>query len=157
MRIIIVLLLIGIVGISKGQAPSDSVIVNKSVFGYKFFHHDNRINFNQLPAILNENHEAQQLIRKAKTTNTVASIISGVGGFMVGWQLGAALVGGEPNWNMAAVGGGLTLIAIPIGSKSNKQAIQAIGIYNEGLSSSSHRPQLFLGASGNGIGMRLNF
>ncbi len=157
MRVIVIFLLFGLVNISNGQTPSDSVFVHKNFLGYKFFHHNTRVNFNQLPAIMNENQEAQQIIKKVKTKNTVASIFSGVGGFMIGWQLGAAIVGGEPNWNAAAIGGGLVLISIPISVKSYKQTLQAIEMYNSGLSASDKRPQLFLSGSSNGIGLKFKF
>lgn len=106
---------------------------------------------------MNENQEAQQIIKKVKTKNTVASIFSGVGGFIIGWQLGAAIVGGEPNWNAAAVGGGLVLISIPISVKSYKQALQAVKIYNAGLVASSKRSQLFLCTTVDGVGLKLKF
>lgn len=157
MKMLVVVLFLGIVGISKGKAPSDSVFVRKSLFGYKFFHHNTRINFNQLPTILNENQEALQIIKKAKTKNTVASIFSGLGCFVIGVELGIAIAGGEPNWNATALGGGLILISIPISSKSYNQAMQAISTYNTDLATSSKRPQLFLCATGEGFGLKLKF
>lgn len=157
MRIIVIFLLFGLVTISKGQSTADSVFIHKKIIGYNFFHRNTRINFNQLPNIMDNNQEARQIIKKAKTMNSVASIISGVGGFMIGWQLGASIVGGEPNWSVAALGGGLVLISIPISVKSYKQTLQAIEMYNSGLTAGDNRPQLFLSGSSNYIGLKLKF
>ena len=35
------------------------------------------------------------------------------GGFLIGWPLGTALAGGDPNWTLAAIGAGCVAIAIP--------------------------------------------
>lgn len=151
------MLLFGVKSISKGQTFSDSVFVKKNFWGHKFYHSNTRLNLNQLPHIMLDNSEAHLLISKAKNKNTASAIISGIGGFIVGWQLGTEIAGGEANWNLAAVGGGLILISIPISSKSHKQTLKAIEIYNAGLAADGKRPQLILCSTGNGIGLKLEF
>jgi len=141
----------------KAQTPSDSIFVNKNFWGSKFFQKDTRINFNQLPYIMEDDQEAYRLIKKAKNTNVISSIISGTGGFLIGWQLVTALVGGEANWAMVAIGGGLIAVSIPIYSKSYKQSLQAVEMYNAGLSTNNHRPRMVVGTTRHGIGVRLEF
>ncbi len=46
--------------------------------------------------------------------NVTAQVLGGIGGALVGWQLGTYIGGGEPNWTLAAVGGGLIAVAIPL-------------------------------------------
>lgn len=142
---------------SKAQTPSDSVFVHKNFGVYKFFQKDARLNFNQLPYIMEDDQEAYHLIKKAKNTNVVSSIISGTGVFLIGWQLATVLIGGEANWTMAAIGGGLVVISIPIYSKSYKQSLQAVNIYNAGLSASSRRLRFVAGTMPHGIGVKLEF
>jgi hypothetical protein len=159
MKILIfaVIIFVGSVNLLNAQSTSDSVYVYKSFLGYKYIQHDARLNFNQLPDILNENQEAYLLIKKARTNNIISSIISGTGGFLIGWQLGTALVGGDPNWTLAAVGGGLIVISIPIYSKSMKQSLEAIDEYNAGLGKSSRRPNVNIGLVRYGFGLSMNF
>jgi hypothetical protein len=78
---------------------------------------------------------------------------------MVGWPIGAAMAGGEPNWTMAGIGAGLIIISIPISLKFNKQAKQAVDIYNGGLQSSSLRTksELRFLMTGNGLGLTFRF
>ena len=104
--------------ISNAQIPSDSVFVAKNFWGYKFYQKDQRLNFNQLPYIMEGSSEAHTLITKARTNNTISSIIGGAGGFLIGWQLASAIIGGDPNWTLAGIGGGLIIVSIPIFSKS---------------------------------------
>jgi len=148
---------LGCINPLKAQTPSDSVYIYKSFLGYKFIQHEERLNFNQLPDVLDENQEAFLLIKKAKTNNIVSSIIGGIGGFMIGWQLGTAIVGGEPNWTLAAVGGGLVVVSIPIYSKSMGQTLRAVDLYNAGLGTNSRRPKLNLRFVRHGFGFALDF
>ena len=142
---------------AKAQTPSDSVFVHKNFWGYKFYQKDTRLNFNQLPYIMEGDQEAYLLIKKARNINTISSVISGIGGFLLGWQLVTVLVGGEANWTMVAIGGGLIVVSIPIYSKSHKQSLQAVNLYNAGLSASSRRPRIVAGTMQHGIGVRLEF
>ncbi len=147
----------GFIGFSWGQTPSDSIFVAKSFWGYNFYQTDVRLNFNQLPYIMEENKEAHLLIKKARSNHTISSILSGAGGFLIGWQLGTALFGGEPNWAIAGVGGGLIVISIPLYSKSYRQSLEAIDIYNSGLLITGLLSQLSIGMTPNGVGIKLEF
>ena len=139
------------------QVQSDSIFVAKGFLGYKFYYQDSRVNINTLPFLMESNREAFVLATKAKKNNLISTIISGTGGFLIGWQLGVAIVGGEPNWTTAAIGGGLIVISIPIISKANRQSFLAVDNYNAGLSESSHRIHLGIGLCQNGVGVTMHF
>lgn len=49
---------------------------------------------------------------------------------LIGWPLGTALGGGEPEWAMAGAGAVVVLAAIPLTSAFRKHAQKAISIYN---------------------------
>lgn len=155
--VVLTLVLFGFANIVKAQVPSDSVLFQKKIFGYKFFQNDVRLNLNQLPYLMEENQEAYQLIKKAKSNNTIASIISGTGGFLIGLQLANTLIGGEPNWTLMAVGGGLVVITIPLYTKSFRQSFLAVQKYNEGLGVKSYAPVFHLGICSGGVGFKVNF
>ena len=152
-----IILFLGVAVVSKAQTPSDSIFIHKNFFRYNFYQTDTKLNFNQLPYIMEADLEAHQLIKKASSNNTISAIISGTGGFLIGWQLASALVGGEPNWIIAGVGGGLIVISIPINSKSYRQSLQAVGMYNTRLVAKSSKPKLFLCTTNHGAGLRIVF
>lgn len=152
-----IILFLGVTVVSKAQTPSDSIFIHKNFFGYNFYQTDTKLNFNQLPYIMEADLEAHQLIKKASSNNTISAIISGTGGFLIGWQLASALVGGEPNWIIAGVGGGLIVISIPINSKSYRQSLQAVGMYNTRLVAKRSKPKLFLCTTNRGVGLRMVF
>lgn len=142
-----------------GQTASDSISMKKVFGGYQFYQGEQILNMNQLVNMMKPNEQAYQQIKSAQSTFTIATIIGGVGGFMVGWPIGTALGGGEPNWTMAGIGAGLFVVSIPITLSSNKKAKQAVETYNGGLQTSSFwdKNELKLSLTGNGIGLTLNF
>jgi hypothetical protein len=142
-----------------GQTASDSISMKKVFGGYQFYQGEQRLNVNQLVNTMKPNNQAYQQIKSAQSTYTLATIIGGVGGFMVGWPIGTALGGGEPNWTMAGIGAGLIVVSIPISQSFNKKAKQAGETYNGGLQTSSFwdKNELKLSLTGNGIGLTLNF
>ena len=47
-------------------------------------------------------------------------LLGGIGGFLVGWTLGTALGGGDPDWTVAGVGAGFIALSIPFAIKVKK-------------------------------------
>ena len=118
-----------------------------------------RLKMNQLVKTLEPNEIAYMEIKAAQTTYVLSMILGFTGGFLIGWPVGAALGGGEPNWAMAAVGAGLIVVTIPISNKFNKQAKSAVDNYNSGLVTSSFwdKNELNFTVSDNGVGLTLRF
>lgn len=156
---IILTLLVVSMSFTFGQTASDSISMKKVFGGYQFYQGEQRLNVNQLVNTMKPNNQAYQQIKSAQSTYTLATIIGGVGGFMVGWPIGTALGGGEPNWTIAGIGAGLIVVSIPISQSFNKKAKQAVETYNSGLQTSSFwdKNELKLSLTGNGIGLTLNF
>jgi len=156
---IILTLLVVSMSFTFGQTASDSISMKKVFGGYQFYQGEQRLNVNQLVNTMKPNNQAYQQIKSAQSTYTLATIIGGVGGFMVGWPIGTALGGGEPNWTMAGIGAGLIVVSIPISQSFNKKAKQAVETYNSGLQTNSFwdKNELKLSLTGNGLGLTLNF
>lgn len=156
---LILTLLISCLSFTFGQSSTDSITIKKAFGGYQFSQSGKRLNMSQLARTMEPNEQAYKEIKAAQSSYTVASIIGGVGGFMVGWQLGTAVAGGEPNWVLAGIGAGLIVVTIPISQKFNKQAKSAIDTYNGGLRTSSYwdKTELRLAMTGNGVGFTLKF
>ena len=139
---------------------SQKIEMKKVFGGYQFTQNGNLMSFKDLSQTMQSNQEAFELINKAKSNNTLASILGFAGGGLIGWPIGTAIGGGDPEWALAGVGAGLVVIAIPISSGANKKAKQAVEIYNSSLNSTSYqefKPQFKILANGNGIGLSMNF
>lgn len=141
----------------QAQNSTDSIYVVKRFMGIQFIQDNYRLNFNQLPDIMRDNQAAYAKMRKAKSNNTVSAILSGVGGFLIGLNLGTALVGGDPNWSYSAVGGGLIIISIPISAKSYHLSQEAVNLYNADLQAATSRFRLYASYSANGLGIKMVF
>ncbi len=123
---------------SFGQSPSDSIFMQKSFGGYTFYQHGQRLtNMAEVAGAMQSNEIAYLAFKRAKANYGIANVFGFAGGFMIGWTLGTAIGGGEPNWTVAGVGGGLLLVSIPLFSNANKRAKLAVNTFNSGLGSSS--------------------
>ena len=142
-----------------GQTAADSISMKKAFGGYQFYHGVKRLNMNQLVNTMKPNEQAYSQIKSAQSTYTLATIMGGVGGFMVGWPIGTAIGGGEPNWVMAGIGAGLIVFSIPLSQNFNKKAKQAVDTYNLGLKTSSlwDKSELRLSMTENGVGLTFRF
>src|SRR4051812_6073263 len=100
---LLAMLMVLFVAPTFAQNGNDSIKTRKVVGGYQFFQHHKALKMGKLVKAIEKNEEAYMHIKSAQSANTIGSIIGGVGGFMVGWTLGAAIGGGEPNWTVAGI------------------------------------------------------
>jgi hypothetical protein len=89
-------------------------------------------------AIMDGSPEAYAVYKKAKSNYDASQVIGYAAGFMIGYPLGTAFAGGDPQWGLAAGGVGLLLISIPLSTAYKKHARNAVALYN-GSSGSSGR------------------
>lgn len=161
MKSISIILILLIVGFSNvfGQSCAESITMKKTFGGYQFYQGNKRLTLSQLVKVMKPNDQAFKEIKSAQSTNTTATILGFAGGFMVGWPLGTALAGGEPNWVLAGIGAGLIIVSIPITQKFNKQAKTAVDTFNGGLKYGSFwdKTDCRLTVTQNGIGFTLSF
>lgn len=112
----------------------------------------------QLLDLTESNPEAFKEMKVAKSNFDVGYVFSFAGGALVGWTLGTALGGGDPNWAVAGVGAGLIGVSIPFSSAYSKHAKNAIRIYNDGLNHTGmNKVDFKFGIAGNGLALRLAF
>ncbi|UKM65535.1 hypothetical protein GSB9_02105 [Flavobacteriaceae bacterium GSB9] len=139
---------------------AQNIEMEKVFGGYKYTQNGRLMKMKDLVKTMKSNEQAFDFIKKAQTNYTIASIFGGAGGFLVGWPLGTAISGGDANWALAGVGAGLIAIAIPFSSGANKNAKQAVELYNTSLKSTSFyefKPEFNVIANGNGIGLSMHF
>ena len=81
-----------------------------------------------------------------------------LGGALIGWPIGTALGGGEPNWIIALVGCGVVAATIPIVNSSNRNLKKAVDCYNQGVPFTD-KPNIdvSLGLNSKGVGVVLRF
>ena len=159
MKLILPIIMICISTNLFSQTSADSISMKKGFGGYFFYQGDKKLKLNQLAYKMKSNDQAFKQIQSAQGTYGLAAVIGGVGGFMVGWPIGTAIGGGDPNWTLAGIGAGLIIVSIPITHSFNKKAKQAIDTYNSGLHTSSfwEESELKFSVAGNAVGLRLSF
>lgn len=147
------------VTVSFGQDTTHVIQLKKVFGGYQYSQNGNFLNVNGLKNAVKSNEQAYGLMKKASVTNSIAFSVSFAGGMLIGFPLGTALAGGDPNWIVAGVGVVLVGVSIPISNKFNEQAKEAVGIYNNSLQSSSfrHRSEMNFAVTNNGVGFVLKF
>ncbi|MBL7798144.1 MAG: hypothetical protein JNJ90_16750 [Saprospiraceae bacterium] len=142
---------------AAGQTAADTIEVRKA-FGTVFRYKGKNQTPKQLLDLMAPIPEAYKEMEIARSNNTAGTIFGAIGGFMVGWQLGSAIGGGDPNWSLAAVGAGVIVISIPFSTAYTRHAKNAVALYNGSQRHSAlDGPELHLGMTGNGMGLRLSF
>lgn len=153
-------LLIGILflNVYSLRAQESGKIETRQNLGVVFLQNGKKLTPKQLLEITKDNPEAYQAMKIAKSNYDIGSVFGFAGGFMVGYPLGSALAGGEPNWTIAGIGAGLILISIPFSIKYSTQAKKAVGMYNSNLTETSFKKVDFnFGYTRSGLGITMNF
>jgi hypothetical protein len=108
--------------------------------------------------LLKTNDEAFKKYKSSKASGKISNWLAFIGGYCIGWPIGTAIGGGEPEWGLVAVGGGILVAAIPIAMISNDLFKEAVTIYNNGISKNHQsNKELKIGFTGNGIKLCLRF
>ncbi|TKB98715.1 hypothetical protein [Pedobacter cryophilus] len=139
------------------QTPQDSITIKKSL-STLYLQNGKILKPKQLLEITKTNPIAFEAMTKAKKNVVPATIFGSIGGFFIGYPLGAAISGAKMNWALFGIGAGATLISLPFSVAYGKHAKTAITTYNQGLQKTSYRKidlESTLGA--NGVGLKLKF
>lgn len=156
----LLILCLGAVANCQVLQKTEQPIEIKNVWGGTLFYQNGeRLSLTKLDKILKSDTEAYSQFKRAKGNSTIASILGAAGGAAIGWQIGAAIGGGEPNWGVAGIGAGFIAIGIPISIKSAKQAKLAVNTYNKSHQTTGiwKRTEIKLAMKGNGIGLSFVF
>lgn len=73
---------------------------------------------------------AYEKFKKAKANYNAAGALGFTGGLLVGFPIGTAIGGGEPEWGMAIAGGVLIVGSFSLNSIFRSHAFEAIELYN---------------------------
>ncbi len=158
-----ILLLIGSLVLSLAlnlhAQTADTIVMERVFGGYKFHKGDELINMKTMGTIMEPNPFAYSVYKQAHKSYNWAMFFSIAGGALIGWPLGTALAGGEPEWALAGAGAACLVISIPITKKYNKQISSAVQLYNSEfrVTPTSNKSEIKFGATSNGIGLRYSF
>lgn len=138
------------------QSNQYSIQVKKAAIGTSFLQNEEKLSPRQLLEITRYNQSAYEEMKRAKGNYDASTVLGAIGGFLVGWPLGTAIAGGDPNWTMAGIGAGFIGVSIPFTALYTKQAKNAVDIHNQEVRRISHNNfDLGIGITGNGFGLRL--
>jgi hypothetical protein len=141
------------------QTSHDSISVYRTIWGDQFYQNNQRIPLSQVYRMMHPNRTAYHLFKASKGNRFYASLLSGIGGFALGFELGNLLNNGEAHRAVALVGAGLVFGSIPLYRNSNRQLISSLEEYHGGLKKTSllqiQEMKWLVGL--NGIGLRIGF
>jgi hypothetical protein len=159
LKYIILFSFIGIAFSAQSQNV-ESLRLKSNFFGNKFYKGDSLISVNQVLYEMAPNESVYNLMLSAKKDFVFAQILGATGGVLVGWPLGTAVAGGDPNWTLAGIGVGIIAISIPISINFKNKALGAIAAHNKLMSGSNrwnHRPTYHLGFDGRSLKVQFRF
>ncbi len=139
---------------------AQEIEIDKVFGGYKFTQDGKQLSMGALVKTMESNQEAFKLMKSAKASNSAASVLGFAGGFLIGWPIGTALGGGEPNWTLAGAGTGLIAIGLPFSSQAKNKSKQAVELYNASLNSTVtnvFNPEFKFTLTGTGVGLSMSF
>ena len=137
--------------IAHSQPATDTIMIVKN----RYILDGKLLTPKQLLVLTKDQPEAYAAMKKAKTNWDLGMACGYIGGFCIGYSLGTALAGGEPEWALAGFGAGIILLAIPLGMGYKKHSRAAIRIYNSNIRQiSRNHIKIDFGLTGYGIGLR---
>lgn len=144
--------------VAFSQSVTDTIEIKRSFWGTTFRQNGENLKMKDMLEITKSNPTAYAQMKKARNKSTVSSIFGGVGGFLVGYTIGTAIAGKDPNWAVAGVGAGLIGAGIPFSVNAGKYAKRAVSNYNQGLQNLTTKTlQMEAVIAANGLGIKLTF
>jgi|SRR5690349_18413205 len=90
----------------------------------------------QVGQVISINQAAFDEFKKARTSNAISGVLGFSGAVLLVIPVFTSIIGGEPEWLLAAGGAGLVIASIPFTKSYKRHAESAIGTYNSSLTES---------------------
>lgn len=126
-----------------GTVFAQEITMYKTFGGVRFERSTLALSTKQVTEILRDKPLAFEEFRRAKANNNIASVLGFTGSILIALPLGTALVGGNPEWLLAAGGATCILGSITFNRIFKARALHALDIYNGKEISSRIKPELF--------------
>ena len=102
----------------------------------------------QVLEIMRDDQLAHAEFKKARLDNSVAGAMGFIGGSLILFPLVTAIVGGDPEWGMAAGGAALIVASIPFAKAFKRHAQSSVYIYNKKHTAFRPRTKFFFSGLG---------
>jgi hypothetical protein len=137
------------------QNSSDTVFFTKN----KIMYHGSALtNKEALDHFSKTDQSAYSEMKKAKINADERSVCVVIGSLCVVTEVGLAIAGAEPSWEILGAGGLFICAAIPLNYYYKRHAKRAVSLYNSRLKQlGTGRLDLKFGLCSNGVGITLNF
>lgn len=109
----------------------------------------------QVSQILFDTPAAYKEFKKARTHNTLAGIMGFLGAGLVIIPTASAVIGGDPEWTLAAGGAALIVGSIPLSISYRRKAQHAFDMFNEKHTALRIRTRFYV--TGNSAGLVIKF
>ncbi|WP_299669931.1 hypothetical protein [uncultured Polaribacter sp.] len=132
----------------------------KKSFGENvYYQNDKKLNSKELKVLMKNNTEALDFMESAKSNQTWGMILGGAGGALIGYPVGTAIGGGDPQWVLAGAGAALIVATIPILKGYNRKTKKAVDLYNASAPdvSSNFKPTFNFILKGTSMGISMAF
>lgn len=140
---------------------AQEIEISKGFGGYRYSLNGQTLSKKEVFTTLEVHEEAYELMKKSRNKNILSGILGGIGGAFIGYTLSQAIMGNDANWALLGVGTGFLAVGIPISISGNKNAREAVVLYNSSLeqqvSNHSFDPQYRIIGNRNGIGLLVEF
>jgi hypothetical protein len=130
--------------VSFGQ----KIEIYKTFGGYRFERDSVSISPKMVLETMKDNQLAYMGFKKAKTNLDVSSALEFTGGLLILIPIGTAILGGDPEWGLAAGGVGLILASIPFNNAFKQNALTALDNYNADFSTRRVKVNFYLAGAG---------
>ncbi len=143
--------------------------IEKKGLGYRYTYQDKPLKkLVDFFPVMEDSPEAVSKVKKARASLGIGVGFGLVGGFLIGWPIGQALKPGPASgpypptfrtpWYLAGVGGGLVVVGVVFGVRSNKQLRKGVDIYNESIVLfDAQSPDFEIAFAPNSIGISIRF
>jgi hypothetical protein len=119
----------------------------KTFGGIRFEMDTLTLGINQVLEIIKENPDAYAALKHAKRNYSAASVCGFAGALLIIVPVGTAVVGGSPEWVLAAGGAALLIASISLTKSYRGRTLEALDLYNSKFNISRIKPELqFYGA-----------
>lgn len=142
------------------QVVSDSIHIDETALGLKFYFQNQVIKDNQVSSLLETNFELYDLFETGREARVFGTVFATIGTGLLAIPFVTTLLGEKTNWAYTLAGTGFIGISIPLFRSYHNKTQSAIDQYNTHLSSSPKRNEtsgLSVGVNNTGIGLVWSF
>ena len=111
----------------------------------------------QVRKVMSGNSEALELYNSGRSLSVTGSVIAYPCAFLLGFDLGTRLGGGEGNGAVLAVGAVGTVVGLLVGSSGEKKIKNSVLLYNSKAGSNTVACRVNFGFTPTGVGLSVRF